>query len=599
MAEDWLDCPALGPGWKRREVFRKSGATCGRSDTYYQSPTGDRIRSKVELTRYLGPTCDLTLFDFKQGILSYPVPKAQSVAAVPSKKRKKPSKPAKTKKHQVGPQKNEVRKEAPREETKADTDTAPAPAPAPASFPAPGCCENCGISFSGDGTRRQRLKTLCKDCRAQRIAFNREQRMFKRVGCGECAACQVTEDCGACSTCLLQLPHDVASGLFCKCERRRCLRIVERSRGCGVCRGCQTQEDCGRCRICLRPPRPGLRRQWKCVQRRCLRGKLGRHRGRCDAKKAARRQSRAQPLPPPPPSQPPEPTELHPRALAPSPPAEFIYYCVEEDELKRLLPSVWSESEDGAGSPPPYRRRKRTSSARRPHLGPTLKHPLATRTTKSGRAQALMKQEAGGGFVLPPPGTDLVFLREGASSPVQVPGPATASTEALLQVKQEKADAQEEWTPGTATLTSSVLVPGCPNKAVDPGLPPVKQEPPDPEEDKAEENKDDSASKSAPEEEAGGAGTPVITEIFSLGGTRFRDTAVWLPSLQGRQSGREDGYKVWETEDTAQPTSTSWSPRGWPGTYVSLSPPPASMMWVSCRRYWCPSSQLNMHLPRN
>ncbi|XP_069324526.1 methyl-CpG-binding domain protein 1 isoform X41 [Eulemur rufifrons] len=562
MAEDWLDCPALGPGWKRREVFRKSGATCGRSDTYYQSPTGDRIRSKVELTRYLGPTCDLSLFDFKQGILCYPVPKAHSVA-VPSKKQKKPSKPAKTKKRQVGPQKNEVRKEAPGEETKADTDTAPA------SFPAPGCCENCGISFSGDGTKRQRLKTLCKDCRAQRIAFNREQRMFKRVGCGECAACQVTEDCGACSTCLLQLPHDVASGLFCKCERRRCLRIVERSRGCGVCRGCQTQEDCGRCRICLRPPRPGLRRQWKCVQRRCLRGKHSRHRGRCDSKMAPRRQSRAQPLPPPPPSQPPEPTEL-----------------------KRLLPSVWSESEDGAGSPPPYHRRKRSSSARRPHLGPTLKRPLATRTAKPGRAQAPMKQEAGGGFVLPPPGTDLVFLREGASSPVQVPGPAAASTEALVQVKQEKADAQEEWTRGTAILTSPVLVPGCPSKAVDPGMPPVKQEPPDPEEDKAEENKDDSASKSAPEEEAGGgAGTPVITEIFSLGGTRFRDTAVWLPSLQGRQSGREDGYKVWETEDTAQPTSTSWSPRGWPGTYVSLSPPPASMMWVSCRRNWCPSSQ--------
>ncbi|XP_069324486.1 methyl-CpG-binding domain protein 1 isoform X11 [Eulemur rufifrons] len=578
MAEDWLDCPALGPGWKRREVFRKSGATCGRSDTYYQSPTGDRIRSKVELTRYLGPTCDLSLFDFKQGILCYPVPKAHSVA-VPSKKQKKPSKPAKTKKRQVGPQKNEVRKEAPGEETKADTDTAPA------SFPAPGCCENCGISFSGDGTKRQRLKTLCKDCRAQRIAFNREQRMFKRVGCGECAACQVTEDCGACSTCLLQLPHDVASGLFCKCERRRCLRIVERSRGCGVCRGCQTQEDCGRCRICLRPPRPGLRRQWKCVQRRCLRGKHSRHRGRCDSKMAPRRQSRAQPLPPPPPSQPPEPTELHPRALAPSPPAEFIYYCVEEDEIQpytnrrqnrkcgacaaclrrmdcgrcdfccdkpkfggsnqkrqkcrwrqclqfamRLLPSVWSESEDGAGSPPPYHRRKRSSSARRPHLGPTLKRPLATRTAKPGRAQAPMKQEAGGGFVLPPPGTDLVFLREGASSPVQVPGPAAASTEALVQVKQEKADAQEEWTRGTAILTSPVLVPGCPSKAVDPGMPPVKQEPPDPEEDKAEENKDDSASKSAPEEEAGGgAGTPVITEIFSLGGTRFRDTAVWLP----------------------------------------------------------------------
>ncbi|XP_058413118.1 methyl-CpG-binding domain protein 1 isoform X44 [Diceros bicornis minor] len=550
MAEDWLDCPALGPGWKRREVFRKSGATCGRSDTYYQSPTGDRIRSKVELTRYLGPACDLTLFDFKQGVLCYPTPKAHSLA-VPSKKQKKPSRPAKARKRQVGPQRSEVRKEAPGDETKADTDTAPA------SLPAPECCENCGISFSGDGIRRQRLKTLCKDCRAQRIAFNREQRMFK-------------------------------------------------SRGCGVCRGCQTREDCGRCRVCLRPPRPGLRRQWKCIQRRCLRhlahrlrchhqrcqrrpplavappaGKHGRRRGGCDSKMAAKRRPQTQPLPPPPPSQPQESPELHPRALVPSPPAEFIYYCVDEDELqpytnrrqnrkcgacaaclrrmdcghcdfccdkpkfggsnqkrqkcrwrqclqfamKRLLPSVRAGSEDGAGLPPPYPRRKRPSSTRRPRLKP----PLATPTARPDRAKTPMKQEAGSGFVLPPPGTDLVFLREGASSPVQVPGPAPASREAVLQVKQEKADAQEDWTPGTAVLTSPVLLPGCPSKAVDPGLPSVKQEPPDPEEDKGKESKDDSASDSAPEEEAGGAGTPVITEIFSLGGTRLRDTAVWLP----------------------------------------------------------------------
>ncbi|XP_025129329.2 methyl-CpG-binding domain protein 1 isoform X12 [Bubalus bubalis] len=557
MAEDWLDCPALGPGWKRREVFRKSGATCGRSDTYYQSPTGDRIRSKVELTRYLGPACDLTLFDFKQGVLCYPSPKAHSLA-ITSRKRKKPSKPAKARKCQVGPQKSEVRKEAPRDDTKADTDTVPA------SLPAPGCCENCGISFSGDGTRRQRLKTLCKDCRAQRIAFNREQRMFKRVGCGECTACQVKEDCGACSTCLLQLPHDVASGLFCKCERRRCLRIVERSRGCGVCRGCQTREDCGRCRVCLRPPRPGLRRQWKCVQRRCLRGKHGRRRGGCDSKVVPRRRPpRAQSPPPPPPPQPPESPELHPRALAPSPPAEFIYYCVDEDELqpytnrrqnrkcgtcaaclrrmdcghcdfccdkpkfggsnqkrqkcrwrqclqfamKRLLPSVWAGPEDGASPPPAHPRRKRPGSTRRPHLGQTLKPPLATPAAQPDRAQTPVKEETGSGFVLPPPGTDLVFLREGASSPVQVPGPAPASTETRLQ-------------------------------AVDPGLPAVKQEPPDPEEDK-DDSKADSTSDLPPEEEAGGAGTPVITEIFSLGGTRLRDTAVWLPSPARRTTGNQ------------------------------------------------------------
>ncbi|XP_071075647.1 methyl-CpG-binding domain protein 1 isoform X12 [Desmodus rotundus] len=572
MAEEWLDCPALGPGWKRREVFRKSGATCGRSDTYYQSPTGDRIRSKVELTRYLGPACDLTLFDFKQGILCYPAPKAHS-EAVPSRKRKKPSKPVKAGKCQVGPQRVEVRKEAPRDETKADANTAPA------SLPAPGYCENCGISFSGDGTRRQRLKTLCKDCRAQRIAFNREQRMFKRVGCGECSACRVTEDCGACSTCLLQLPHDVASGLFCKCEQRRCLRIVEKSRGCGVCRGCQTREDCGHCRVCLRPPRPGLRRQWRCVQRRCLRGKKrSRRRGGCDSKMTARRRPRTQPLPPLPPSQPPESPELQPytnrrqnrkcgacAACLRRMDCGHCDFCCDKPKfggsnqkrqkcrwrqclqfaMKRLLPSVWAGSEDGAGSPPPYPRRKRPGSTRRPHLGHTLKHPLGTPTARREHAQTPMKQEAGSGFVLPPPGTDLVFLREGASSPVQVPGPTPASTEsrlqeaqspglswvvALPQVKQEKADAHEDWTPGTAILTP-VLLPGCPSKAVDQGLPRVKQEPPDPEEDK-EKSKDDSASDSAPEE-AGGAGTPVITEIFSLGGTRLRDTAVWLPRSKG------------------------------------------------------------------
>ncbi|XP_012931413.1 methyl-CpG-binding domain protein 1 isoform X14 [Heterocephalus glaber] len=548
MAEDWLDCPALGPGWKRREVYRKSGATCGRSDTYYQSPTGDRIRSKVELTRYLGPACDLSLFDFKQGILCYSAPKARSVV-IPSKKRKKPSKPAKAKKRHVGPQRAEVRKETPEVETKDDTDTAPA------SFPAPGCCENCGISFSGDSTGRQRLKTLCKDCRAQRIAFNREQRMFKRVGCGECAACQVTEDCGACSTCLLQLPHDVASGLFCKCEQRRCLRIVERSRGCGVCRGCQTQEDCGRCRVCLRPPRPGVRRQWRCVQRRCLRGKRGRRRGGSDSKMVAQRHSQAQALPPPPAPEPPKPAELQPytnrrqnrkcgacAACLRRMDCGRCDFCCDKPKfggsnqkrqkcrwrqclqfaMKRLLPSTGSGSEEWAGSPPLYPRRKRPGSARRPRLAPTVKPPLATHTARPGRAQAPLKQEAGGGFVLPPPGTDLVFLREGASSPVQVPGPATASTEAPLQ-------------------------------AVDPGLPPVKQEPPDPEEGK-EENKDGCVSESAPEEEAGGAGTPVITEIFSLGGTRFRDTAAWLPSLQG-------GSRKGKMDVKYGRPRTHWSPR--------------------------------------
>lgn len=465
--------------------------------------------------------------------------------------------------------------------------------------------------------------------------------MFKRMGCGECSACKVTEDCGACSTCLLQLPRDVASGLFCKCERRRCLRIVEKSKGCGVCRGCQTREDCGLCRICLRPPRPGARRQWKCIQRRCLRhlaqrlrrshqrcqrrppltvalpaGKHGRHRGGCDSKKTTRPQTQplspSLPPPPPPPLPLPAPQspgspELNPRVLAPSPPAEFIYYCVDDNDelqpytnrrqnrkcgtceaclrrmdcghcdfccdkpkfggsnqkrqkcrwrqclqfaMKRLLPSVWPGPEDGMELPPTKRRRRRPGSARFTRLVPTKEAPLVKSTAQANCTPTPMKEEAGSDFVLPPPGTDLVFLRGGANSPVQVPGPTPVAAGSLLQevqlpdlgwvmtlpqVKQEKVDAQEDCTRGPPVLTSPVLLPSCPSKTVDSGLPVVKQEPPDPEWDK--KSKIDSASDSAPEEEIGGPGTPVITEIFSLGGTRLRDTAVWLPRCAPHNEG--------------------------------------------------------------
>ncbi|KAL6083327.1 hypothetical protein STEG23_024175 [Scotinomys teguina] len=433
MAEDWQDCPALGPGWKRREAFRKSGASCGRSDIYYQR-----------------------------------------------------------------------------------------------------CCENCGIHLSWDSVKRQRLKALCKDCRAQRIAFNREQRMFRRVGCGECTACLVKEDCGACSICRLQLPHDVASELFCKCERRRCLRIVEKGK---------------------------------------------RDHRKSGSKVAAQHHSQAQPLPPLPASQHPEPTELHISDLAPTSPAEFIYYCVDEDELqpytnhrqnrkcgacaaclrrmdcghcdfccdkpkfggsnqkrqkcrwrqclqfamKRLLPSTGSGSEEGAGLPPCHPCRKRPGSPQRLHLGSSSEAPLAMLTTPPGPAQVSAKQQTGRGLVLSSPDAEFVFIQAGTGRPVQVPGPAAASSEAPLQeaqcsaqswvvampqVKQEKMDAPEEWTAGTAFLTSSTVQDGCPGKAGDPELPPVKQEPPGPEEDR-EENREDYVSESIPEEEAGGVGTPV------------------------------------------------------------------------------------------
>ncbi|KAJ8371323.1 hypothetical protein SKAU_G00113510 [Synaphobranchus kaupii] len=66
--EKWLDCPPLGAGWKRKEVFRRSGFSIGKTDTYYISPRGDRVRSKIEMMKLLPGTFDLTNFDFKSGV---------------------------------------------------------------------------------------------------------------------------------------------------------------------------------------------------------------------------------------------------------------------------------------------------------------------------------------------------------------------------------------------------------------------------------------------------------------------------------------------------------------------------------------------------
>uniref|UniRef100_A0A8C5QQX4 MBD domain-containing protein n=1 Tax=Leptobrachium leishanense TaxID=445787 RepID=A0A8C5QQX4_9ANUR len=66
---DWEDCPVLGAGWKRREVFRKSGASLGKTDVYYMSPSKELIRSKIKLAEVLGDDIDLSIFDFRRGVI--------------------------------------------------------------------------------------------------------------------------------------------------------------------------------------------------------------------------------------------------------------------------------------------------------------------------------------------------------------------------------------------------------------------------------------------------------------------------------------------------------------------------------------------------
>lgn len=57
----------LPPGWTREECVRQCGLSAGKTDVYYISPDGVKIRSKPHLSRYLGEAFDLTLFDFRTG----------------------------------------------------------------------------------------------------------------------------------------------------------------------------------------------------------------------------------------------------------------------------------------------------------------------------------------------------------------------------------------------------------------------------------------------------------------------------------------------------------------------------------------------------
>uniref|UniRef100_A0A674JVS1 CXXC-type domain-containing protein n=1 Tax=Terrapene triunguis TaxID=2587831 RepID=A0A674JVS1_9SAUR len=195
-------------------------------------PNGEKFRSKIELTRFLGPSQDLTNFDFKNGVLREPPPKVPGGVCVCVCQNPRAH-------HQPGgPQ---------------TWDLSSPPLPSR-------CCASCQNYFPGVMLPSQR----------------RSHRRLgpMRVGCGACQACQIPEDCGICTVCAVRAKNpELRIGR--KCLLRRCLKIVKKGFGCGVCQGCQATEDCGSCYICLRRLKPGLKRQWKCLKRRCLKKKVG------------------------------------------------------------------------------------------------------------------------------------------------------------------------------------------------------------------------------------------------------------------------------------------------------------------------------------
>ncbi|XP_070597215.1 uncharacterized protein [Erythrolamprus reginae] len=335
MTEGWVDCPCLGPGWKRREVLRKSGIKHGHSDTYYISPRGEKIRSRVELLRLLGCSRDLTDFDYKTGIFvepnTEPLPSAPrsttegsfqrvkksskkhllhlTATTFPSKKppylqmflEPRPSpqqglldqKPSELELEFLG--ENQASMQSQQSEPPVTLDQL-APKPHTQCYqqpllpiPYPGkiedetlqesnpkealaCCASCQGQFPEIRLPTQRrCRWLCPDCRAQRRAFNREQRYYKDLDCGMCQACTITEDCGNCGICLRRQRPGLKRQW--KCLKRRCLerkkktspkkdsssskKVIAQNRKCGECEACLLKTDCGRCDLCCDKPKFG------------------------------------------------------------------------------------------------------------------------------------------------------------------------------------------------------------------------------------------------------------------------------------------------------------------------------------------------------
>ncbi|KAK3536943.1 hypothetical protein QTP86_027140 [Hemibagrus guttatus] len=303
--DGWEDCAVLGEGWKRKVVLRRSGVSVGQRDVYYLSPKGERVRSKIELLKYIGNTVDLTNFDFKTGIFLDGEPSKKGMKTVLEYQ------------HQLvfllwmDP-------------------------PYIPSNSCLGICVRCRNSFTSvEG------QTMCEKCSKACNASkdNRNITFRKWLPCGFCRACQLTEDCGVCASCRNgKLNPQYRRPI--RCRKRKCLcpslkrraddvlpvaqcgSVVDRPerlettnmaskpsppdfkesqysdsddqspfyeendsegllrkfrRSCGRCKGCVAKADCGTCDYCIDKPKFGgsNKKRQKCRQRQCQREAKG------------------------------------------------------------------------------------------------------------------------------------------------------------------------------------------------------------------------------------------------------------------------------------------------------------------------------------
>uniref|UniRef100_A0A8C1Q938 Methyl-CpG binding domain protein 1b n=1 Tax=Cyprinus carpio TaxID=7962 RepID=A0A8C1Q938_CYPCA len=290
--EGWEDCPSLGEGWKRKQVFRRSGTSEGRSDTYYMSPRGHKVRSRVELVKHVSQSVDLTNFNFKTGqflgeglpwrkrrkldspqahssVPSFPNELTDAGAAVGSPGSSTSlscSKAPKLSSYSIQKGANTVITPKCSTYTAPETNTAlrstathpivdliedsansnPPPLGSSVSV-APdrpvngasgdpqkmfGVCEKCHNTYTFEEGQ-----TMCQNCRPEgNTSKSKSSHLFSilsRIPCGRCRACQNTVDCGKCVSCRngrLRLRLNIHSRKVVKCRKRKCLHPKRRDR---------------------------------------------------------------------------------------------------------------------------------------------------------------------------------------------------------------------------------------------------------------------------------------------------------------------------------------------------------------------------------
>ncbi|XP_029907647.1 methyl-CpG-binding domain protein 1b isoform X2 [Myripristis murdjan] len=267
--EGWVDWPALGEGWRRKEVVRRSGSSVGQKDVYYLSPQGDRVRSRVELASVLEGILDLSFFEYKTGKFyngDAPLPRGVRNRGKRKMRERSSSESSMMERgegadtpdshHRLTPSLSSkvsntnqtlipqnfpgTPNYGPQDEDAIKEDKIKLPHIA-SSRPLPSIngeigsedtcliCAKCGISFTGTWYDKQRKKPCCPSCWATKTKEHPMVRFRKWIPCGQCVACHNTVNCGQCANCKHGLQSPESRKRICR--KRKCICPIRKGPG--------------------------------------------------------------------------------------------------------------------------------------------------------------------------------------------------------------------------------------------------------------------------------------------------------------------------------------------------------------------------------